>query len=135
MQIISERSIAEVINDKEAFLESFNLGTMPMIPGTNRSLDILLADGDAWSFSAEERARVAEYVSANAKTDINEHSLAEFESLANRHECARKRHGEARDNVSEPGGASLTIRSALLFCKTSSFLGRQPMVSGSEMWR
>ena len=102
-EVIAAPSVDEVIQQKALFLEYFNLSSIPRIPMTDRKLDVLLTDGDVWSFSKEERQRVADSVSGQAKADIDEDSLALFESLAKRHEVARKQHAEARDNVSPTG--------------------------------
>lgn len=90
----------DVVQDKAAFLEFFDMKALPRIPQTDRKLSVLLEDGDAWSFSLEERRRVAEFVMGKAKSELDEDMLATFVVLAKKHAEARKRYAEARDNVS-----------------------------------
>lgn len=95
----STRSPAEIIQDREAFLEFFDFKTLPRIPATARHLDVLLHDGDAWTFSVNERNILANHIASRAKTDVDEDSLAQFEGLARKHEEARKLHDQAKDNI------------------------------------
>jgi hypothetical protein len=90
------------MQDKSAFLEYFDFKVMPMVPQTVRPLDTLLTDGDAWSFSAEERGRLADHVKGKAKRELDEDMLVEFEVLAKKHEESRKRYAETRANVRVP---------------------------------
>ena len=117
-QVIAAPSVDEVIQEKALILDYFNLSSVPRIPMTDRELKVLLTDGDVWSFSAKERQRVAESVAGQAKADIDEDSIVLFESLAKRHEAARKQYAEARDIVSpmiSPTRSELTdARSASL---------------------
>jgi hypothetical protein len=91
---------AHALQEKEVFLEFFNMRTLPQIPTTNRQLVTLLRDRDIWLFSYEERARVAGFISSQAKMDLDEGSIALFESLTRRHAEARSRLEEARNNAS-----------------------------------
>lgn len=95
-----QTSISDAVQDGESFCSFFGFGTLPAIPQTDRDLDVLLADGDIWSFSMEERRRVAEFITAQAKADVDEESLALFEMLTRKHAEARRAHEEAVANVS-----------------------------------
>ena len=90
----------KVLAAKADFLKHFGYLNLPKIPNTNRNLDVLLHDEDVWSFSAQERSRVFEFVAMHAKEDIDEDSIEEFESLEKRHALLRASYAEVKDNVS-----------------------------------
>ncbi|RXK38429.1 hypothetical protein M231_04338 [Tremella mesenterica] len=90
---------AQALGDKDAFLEFFTLTELPTIPTGTRPMDALLQSTDCWGFSYEERTRLADWLGRRAKNDIDEEALEEFQSLTRRHEDARKRQDEARDNI------------------------------------
>lgn len=88
-----------IMQDKDAFLEHFQRRLVPKVPTTIRPLEVLLRDGDVWTFSAEERGRVAAYISSMAKKEIDEDVLRKFEILQKQHQEARKRYAEKQDMV------------------------------------
>lgn len=90
----------DVLTQKEHFLAHFGLAEVRKVRQSTRSVDELLHDGDVWSFSALERSKLAEYLSTEAKSLVDEDSLALFESLVTKHTEAKRDHDEARNNVS-----------------------------------
>jgi hypothetical protein len=90
----------DILTQKDRFLAHFGLAEVPKVRQSTRSVDELLHDGDVWSFSALERSKLAEYLSTEAKSLVDEDSLALFESLVTKHTEAKRDHDEARNNVS-----------------------------------
>lgn len=96
----SEPSLANVLRDPVSFCSRFGFAKLPTIPQTSRNLDVLLADGDIWSFSMDERQRIATAVTEKAKGEVPAELLARFGDLVRRHDNARQSHEEAQANVS-----------------------------------
>jgi hypothetical protein len=92
--------MAILLMDAASFCSRFGFARLPTIPQTSRSLHVLLADGDIWSFSMDERQRVATSIAEKAKGELPVELLAKFEDLVRRHDDARRSHGEAQANVS-----------------------------------
>lgn len=91
--------LEQALEDKIIFLEFFGLSILPHVPATARPIQTLLTDGDAWTFSADERARLSQWLESTVSRSIDENTIALFEALTKKHEEARVRLNEARDNV------------------------------------
>ncbi len=94
-------SRTDALSDKTAFLKYFGYQTLPQVAKTDRNLEALYAEPDLWSFSFEERRRLAADVETKAKRELDSTALDVFESLARKHAEVRLRYSETQDNVSE----------------------------------
>lgn len=92
--------LSEAVYSKDVFLQYFGLRELPEIPTTQRHLDVLMELDDPWKFSLQERVTFSNAIATHAKLEVDEEALEKFMVLARQHEVAKKKHDEARDNVS-----------------------------------
>ncbi|KAL1409923.1 hypothetical protein Q8F55_003922 [Vanrija albida] len=94
-----ELSVNDVLDERAAFLQHYNLNVLPRISHTARPVQDLLADLDVWNFSAVERQALADFIERDARAHINNDVIANLEMLSNQHQLSAKRRDEARDNI------------------------------------
>ena len=109
----------EALEDRATFLSHFGMAELPKVPTTNRSIEELLDDGDAWRFSKGERVKLAIYLETHAKQDLDENLIAEFERLVEKFQEARQNMADVKDNVRMrvETETELTSRAVLNFSK------------------
>ncbi|KAF5380591.1 hypothetical protein D9615_004617 [Tricholomella constricta] len=69
------------LQDPALFFAAHDCATVPQIPASDRPLDILLGEGDMWSFSLVERQRLHAYWVQCVRESLQQNHLDDFESL------------------------------------------------------
>lgn len=92
-------NIADLQNPLNFFL-AFDLGHVPVIPDSNKSLDDLLSKGTMWIMARRERQTLHAYWTETIRNHTSQTHIADFENLREKHEEISKQHNEGKDEVS-----------------------------------
>ena len=95
-------TIEEALQDPNHFLDFFGLTELPLVPSTDRERDVLLLSStcrNIWGWSKYERGKVARFIEARLKEEIDRQDVDQFETLTRRHAILRADFEEARGAV------------------------------------
>ncbi|KAH8107252.1 P-loop containing nucleoside triphosphate hydrolase protein [Cristinia sonorae] len=87
------------IRDLDMFFAHFGIPEIPIVPLSNRPLELLLEEDNVWSFSLKEREVIGRYWSNETRQHLQESQQIEFETL-------RKKHGDALNAYNEGKAAA-----------------------------
>ncbi|KAF8598648.1 hypothetical protein BDV93DRAFT_593819 [Ceratobasidium sp. AG-I] len=115
----SRRPIASPADQRRRFLAKFFLQqgvrTIPNIPETTRALDNLRVDPNVWNMSQSERRALYDIWRVAAGESIRETQVGEFENLRQKHEHARRRFDEIKEQVK----VNILRRTHIIGCTTT----------------
>ena len=89
------------IKDINGFFDALGFPYTPSIPHSDRPLEELLENvGDVWEMSGSERQRIHDFWVGQARVQLGETYLGEFERLRNRHAGKLRQCDEGKEEVS-----------------------------------
>ena len=89
------------IKDIDGFFEALGFQYRPSVPYSDRPLEELLENvGDVWEMSGSERQRIHTFWVEQARVQLGETYMGEFERLRNRHASKLRQCNEGKEEVS-----------------------------------
>lgn len=90
---------ASDFRDIRVFFEHFGYAQIPLLPMTDRSLDVLLEMEVIWEMSHSERTRLHAFWSREVRVALQEERIMEFERLRKKHADVLQRYNEGKAEV------------------------------------
>lgn len=97
------------LRDPADFFFAHGCDSVPVVPNSDRALDVLLEFGDIWSMSRSERHRLHGFWIELVRTDLHDNQLEDFERLRRKHADKLGTYNEGKDEV---GKSSSTLSRA-----------------------
>ncbi|KAF8639511.1 hypothetical protein AX17_001416 [Amanita inopinata Kibby_2008] len=116
------------LNDPRAFFAAYSMDKVPDVPTGNRSLDILLAEGQMWTLSLKERQKMHQYWNGRARHEMHENCMGEYQVLREKHENLSKRRDEERDEIRR----DLLCNMKIIGCTTTGAAKFSSLLKGIE---
>jgi len=91
------------LRDPADFFVAYGCDNVPVVPTSDRTLQVLIEFGDIWSMSRLERQCLHKFWTESARLDLHNNQLEDFERLRRKHADKLRRVNEGKDEVGELG--------------------------------